>query len=146
MGRRVTEKYKIPRLVKIFNDYTKNTQLPILKEVCFDNELDYDYIIQLQRENPELARATRKLLAKKEIQLEKALMSGANNTAFIFQLKQLGWKDNPEPVIVNNTVQNNVGGNRSEKLRKVSTETLEKLEKIYEDIDKEDTESKKESK
>ena len=114
-------------MVKIFKEYTDNTQLPILKEVCFENDLDYDYVLQLQRENPELARVTRRLLAKKEIQLEKALMTGANNTAFIFQLKQLGWKDQPDPLIVNNTIQNNVGGNRSDKLKKLGFVNIESI-------------------
>lgn len=142
MGRKPTGKYNIKRLIKIFSEYTMNAQLPILKEVCYDNELDYDYIIQLQRENPELARVTRRLLMKKEIQLEKALMSGANNTAFIFQLKQLGWKDQPDPMIFNNVVQNNQGGNRSEKLNKVSTEVLENLEELYAEIEKEQNEDR----
>lgn len=139
-GRKPSGKYNIKRLIKIFTEYTESAQLPILKEVCLDNDLDYDYIIQLQRENPELARVTRRLLMKKEVQLEKALMTGANNTAFIFQLKQLGWKDQPDPLIFNNVVQNNQGGNRSDKLRRASTETLEQLEELYEEIEKEEKE------
>lgn len=142
MGRKPSGKYNIKKLIKIFREYTESAQLPILKEVCFDNDLDYDYIIQLQRENPELGRVTRRLLMKKEIQLEKALMTGANNTAFIFQLKQLGWKDQPEPLLINNTINNNQGGNRSDKLKQCSTETLETLEEIYAEIDEE---SKKQS-
>ena len=65
------------------------------------------------------------------------MYTGQNNVAFIFALKQLGWKDNPEPLIVNNSIQNNVGGNRSDKLKKCSAETLEELESIYEEIEKE---------
>lgn len=123
-------------MIQKVREYTEKTDFPILKEVCLLNEWDYDYFIQLQRENEILRVETKKLLAKKEIQLEKALMTGANNTAFIFQLKQLGWKDHPDPLIVNNTIQNNVGGNRTDKLKKVSTETLEELESIYEEIEK----------
>ena len=123
-------------MIQKVREYTEKTDFPILKEVCLLNEWDYDYFIQLQRENEILRVETKKLLAKKEIQLEKALMTGVNNTAFIFQLKQLGWKDHPDPLIVNNTIQNNVGGNRTDKLKKVSTETLEELESIYEEIEK----------
>ncbi len=75
---------------------------------------------------------------KKEVVLEKALMGGGNNTAFIFQLKQLGWKDNPEPLIVNNTITNNQGGNRSEALKRLTTEQMEELEDIFSEIEKED--------
>jgi hypothetical protein len=123
-------------MIQKVREYTEKTDFPILKEVCLLNDWDYDYFIQLQRENEILRVETKKLLAKKEIQLEKALMTGVNNTAFIFQLKQLGWKDHPDPLIVNNTIQNNVGGNRTDKLKKVSTETLEELESIYEEIEK----------
>lgn len=124
-------------MIQKVREYTQKTDLPILKEVCLLNDWDYDYFIQLQRENELLRAETKKLLAKKEVQLEKALMTGANNTAFIFQLKQLGWKDHPDPLVVNNTIQNNVGGNRSAKLKKISTETLEELESLYEEIERE---------
>lgn len=128
-------RYNIKQIVKTILDYTEGSPLPILKEVCFQNDWDYDYIMQLQRENELLRLAVKRLLMKKEILLEKAMYTGENNTGFIFSLKQLGWKDKPEPIIVNNMVQNNQGGNRSEKLRKVTTETLEQLEEIYKEID-----------
>ena len=70
------------------------------------------------------------------------MYTGQNNVAFIFALKQLGWKDNPEPLIVNNSIQNNVGGNRSDKLKKCSAETLEELEALYDEIEKENEEKK----
>ena len=121
-------------IIKI-REYTDKSSLPILKEVCLENEWDYDYVIQLQRENPKLRIETKRLLTKKEILLEKALYTGENNSGFIFSLKQLGWKDQPDPLIINNTIQNNQGGNRSEKLKKVSTETLEELEVLYNNME-----------
>lgn len=121
-------------IIKI-REYTDKSSLPILKEVCLENEWDYDYVIQLQRENPKLRIETKRLLTKKEILLEKALYTGENNSGFIFSLKQLGWKDQPDPLIINNTIQNNQGGNRSEKLKKVSTETLEELEDLYNNME-----------
>lgn len=141
--KQITAKYTIKNMIKAIRKYTDDTQLPILKEVCFNNEWNYNYVIQLQRENQELRAEIQRLLSKKEIQLEKALMSGANNTAFIFQLKQLGWKDNPEPLVVNNTIQNNVGGNRSDALKHLSTEKLEALERIYEEIEEEEKKDRK---
>lgn len=125
-------------MIKIIRKYTDESACPILKEVCFENGWNYIYVMQLQREHELLRAEIARLLDKKEIQLEKALMTGANNTAFIFQLKQLGWKDNPDPLIVNNTFTNNIGGNRSEALKKMSTETLEELEEIYAKIDEEE--------
>lgn len=135
-------RYKIPEMIKKVHEYTEKTQLPILKEVCFLNGWDYDYMLELQRKYPLLRAETKRLLEKKEIQLEKALASGANNTGMIFMLKQLGWKDNPEPLVINNTIQNNQGGNRSEALRKMSTETLEQLENIYKEIDEQEKDDK----
>lgn len=136
-------KYRIPKMIKIIRKYTEEAEIPILKECCNLNDWDYDYVIKLQRENEDLCRETRRLLAHKEVKLEKALYTGVNNTGIIFSLKQLGWKNNPEPIIVNNTIQNNVGGNRSDKLKNVSAETLEDLEEILNEIDQsEETESK----
>lgn len=127
-------KYKIPQMIKAIRAYADSVDLPILKECCIENNWDYDYFLKLQRENEGLCREARRLLAIKEIKLEKAMYTGSNVTAMIFGLKQLGWKDNPEPVVVNNTVQNNLGGNRSEKLKQCSRETLEELDKILEEL------------
>ena len=131
-------------MVLKIEEYTASVKLPILKECCLQNDWDYDYFIQLQRENEKLRVVAKKLLATKEVLLEKALYSGENNSAFIFALKQLGWKDEPEPLIVNNTIHNNQGGNRSERLKNVSTETLEELDDLYsrleEQMDNETTE------
>lgn len=138
----VEKRYDIDKMCKIIRKYTDNTQCPILKEVCFENEWNYIYFLQLQRENEKLAYESRRLLEKKEISLEKALYAGANNSAFMFSLKQLGWKDNPEPIVVNNTINNNQGGNRSDALKKMSTETLEELENIYNQIDEEEKKQK----
>ncbi len=63
-------------------------------------------------------------------------MTGTNNSAFIFQLKQLGWKDNPEPVVINNTVNNKQDSKtRTDALDKLSDKELEELEKLYQKMD-----------
>lgn len=144
MGRPKKEKYVIEKMVKQIKRYTDETVIPILKECCFENDWCYDYVMQLQRDNPVLSQSIRRLLTKKEIQLEKALYAGENNSAFVFSLKQLGWKDNPEPIIINNEIRNNIAGNRSEALQKCDTETLEELEKIYDSLEKENDDSKRE--
>ena len=144
MARPRTAKYEPKQIIKKMMRYTEDTQLPILKEFCYENELDYKYFLQLCADNPELDKARCRLLTKKEIQLEKALMTGANNTAFIFQLKQLGWKDNPEPLVINNnTTVNNKTQIHTERLKKLSTEELEDLEDIYSKIDNETEAEKK---
>lgn len=91
-----TEKYKPERLIKIFEDYIANTELPILKEVCVKNDLSYDYIKQMKCEDkcPELTHLIKKLLWSKEVEIAKGIMTGKYNcTAGIFWLKQLGWRD-----------------------------------------------------
>lgn len=130
MARPKTKKWNPKRIISLMKRYTDDTQLPILKEFCFNNNLEYKYFLQLCAGDAELDRARCRLLDKKEIQLEKALMTGANNTAFIFQLKQLGWRDNPEPLVINNTVVNKAE-TRAEKISRLSTEELEELEEIY---------------
>jgi hypothetical protein len=137
-GRPRKPKYTIKTMVRKIYEYTEKTQLPILKECCFQNDWNYDYVMQLQRDNPVLSQSIRRLLTKKEIILEKGLYAGANNTGFVFGLKQLGWKDSPEPLVVNNTIQNNTGGNRSEKLNRVSTEILEEIEDLLNTEEEED--------
>lgn len=143
-GRPKKPKYKIPYMVKQIKKYTDETDLPILKECCFENDWNYDYVMQIQRDNPVLSQSIRRLLTKKEIILEKALYAGTNNTGCVFGLKQLGWKDNPEPIVVNNVVQTNTGGNRSEKLNRVNTDVLEELDKLYSEIESETEEPKNE--
>lgn len=131
-------------MVKQIKKYTDETDLPILKECCYENDWNYDYVMQIQRDNPVLSQSIRRLLTKKEIILEKALYAGTNNTGCVFGLKQLGWKDNPEPIVVNNVVQTNTGGNRSEKLNRVNTDVLEELDKLYSEIENETQEQNNE--
>lgn len=140
-GRPKQDKYKLKNMVKKIKEYTENTTLPILKECCFENDWSYDYVMKLQLENPQLRQSIMKLLTKKEIALEKGLYSGVNNTGMVFGLKQLGWKDNPEPIIVNNTIQNNVSGNRSEKLSRVNKEIIDQLDDLYDEIERENAEN-----
>lgn len=94
MGRPKSDKYDIDKMVNIIEEYTNDTELPILKEVCYLNNWNYDYIMQMQRDNESLSHSIKTLLNKKEVQLEKGGISGKyNNTMVIFSLKQLGWRD-----------------------------------------------------
>ena len=97
MARPKSNKYKIKDMVKIINEYTDNTTLPdipILKEICVENDWNYDYIMKLQRNNDELRQSIKRLLMKKEVLLEKGMTGGQLvASASIFSLKQLGWRD-----------------------------------------------------
>lgn len=130
-----TERYNIKTMVKKIHKYTEEHEFPILKECVFLNNWNYDYFMELQRNNEVLRKEASRLLCKKEIAAEKYLVTGQNNTGMVFILKQLGWKDNPDPLVVN--LQKNSSGNRSEKLSKCSTETLEELDRIYAEMDAE---------
>ena len=97
MARPKSNKYKIKDMVKKINEYTDNTKLPdipILKEICVENDWNYDYIMKLQRNNDELRQSIKRLLMKKEVLLEKGMTGGQLvASASIFSLKQLGWRD-----------------------------------------------------
>jgi len=93
VGRPKKPEYEIERMVEIIDEYTDNAIIPILKECCFENNWNYEYVEQLKKKHDELSQSIKRLLTKKEITLEKMLYSGQNNTGYIFSLKQLGWSD-----------------------------------------------------
>lgn len=100
LGRPAKSKYKINFMVEKINQYIqeKRDDLPILKECCLINDWNYDYVMQLQRENPALSQSIKKLLDWKEVNLEKGALTGRiDKTMAIFSLKQPahGWSDNP---------------------------------------------------
>lgn len=91
------QKYKTENLVALLDKYTNDTDIPILKEVCYQNYLNYDTIMKYQRTDELLMQSIKRLLYKKESQLErKGLNKEIDRTVAIFSLKQLGWKDRQE--------------------------------------------------
>lgn len=94
MARPVSPKYELEFMLKRIDEYTDNTVIPILKELCYQQYWDYDYIIKIKTEKEELGRSIKRLLNKKEAQLEKlGLLGKIEKTMAIFSLKQLGWKN-----------------------------------------------------
>ena len=94
---KATQKYKTENLVALLDKYTNDTDIPILKEVCYQNYLNYDTIMKYQRTDELLMQSIKRLLDKKESQLErKGLNKEIDRTVAIFSLKQLGWKDKQE--------------------------------------------------
>ena len=104
MARPIT--YHPEEMIEIIEKYTEETELPILKEVCYLNNWNYDTVMRLQRENELLYQSIKRLLAKKEVVLEKKGLDGSMNKSMaMFSLKQLGWRDRQE-VTVNTDDEN----------------------------------------
>ena len=79
------------------NGQRKPVRVPILKECCLRNQWNYDYVMQLQRNDDELSDAIHVLLGWKEVILEQGMLTGVFKPgAAIFSLKQLGWTDHQE--------------------------------------------------
>lgn len=81
---------QMEELVKKFSEYIDNTDVPIIAEFAYKN----DILKQELYDWPEFSNLLKKCVAKKESQLEKgALANKLNPTMCIFSLKQLGWSD-----------------------------------------------------
>ncbi len=93
------QKYNVQAMAQAIRKYTNEclestAGFPILKECCLLNDWEYDYVMQLARAHPELSQSIKRLLAQKEICLEKLSACGMiDKTVAIFSLKQLGWRD-----------------------------------------------------
>lgn len=84
-------------MVKVIDKYVEDTDIPILKEVCYQNHWPYDTIMKQQRNSEILWQSIKRLLDKKESQLERlGLMGKIDRTMAVFSLKQLGWRDKKE--------------------------------------------------
>jgi len=87
---RTYNKKEIKELLKKFEIYIENTDIPILVEFAYKNGITraslYDY--------PEFSTLKERCLLKKEAQLETlALFNVVNPTMAVFSLKQMGWSD-----------------------------------------------------
>lgn len=76
---------------KIIN-YTDKTAIPILAEFAYINNVLREQLYQY----PQLTYAIKRLMQKKEVQLEKIGLKDRSNSMAIFSLKQLGWTDKQE--------------------------------------------------
>ena len=74
------------KLIKYINE----TDIPIVAEFAYQNDIRRTFLY----ENAVLSDTIKKLIDKKEAQLErKALDKEIDKTMAIFSLKQLGWRD-----------------------------------------------------
>lgn len=77
-------------LLEKFKLYIKNTEIPIAKEFCVDNDVLYTTLWEWD----EFKETIKKCSQKKEAKLERAALENRiNHGMAIFSLKQLGWKD-----------------------------------------------------
>lgn len=90
-------KYETEYIVEQIELYLEREEIPILKELCYEQNWDYDYFMVLRGRDEEVDRSIKKLINRKEAQLEKlALLGKIDKTMAVFSLKQLGWKDRQE--------------------------------------------------
>jgi hypothetical protein len=95
MGRPVTiyTPEKIAEIKADLDNYIDNTWIPIVAEFAYTRDIRKAVLY----EKPELAYSLKRLIEKKESQLEKLAMANKINITFaIFSLKQLGWSDRRE--------------------------------------------------
>ena len=91
--RTVNTPEKISDLLQKLDAYIEDTPVPIVAEFAYTNNISRADLY----DNPEFSTLLKKLILKKESQLEKlALMNKINTATAIFSLKQLGWRDRQE--------------------------------------------------
>lgn len=80
----------MPELVRKFEQYVKETEIPIIAEFAYQNGFGKDYIY----DRVEFSELRKIAMAKKEAALEFGALKGLlNPTQAIFSLKQMGWTD-----------------------------------------------------
>ena len=87
---------KIENIIEMLNQYIEETEIPIVAEFAYLNNIPRQRLYDLKDNT--LKRLMKKLIDKKEAELERLMLSGKQNvaTGCIFSLKQLGWKDRQE--------------------------------------------------
>ena len=118
----------IAELVEKFRKYIEETELPIIAEFAYQNEIDRTFLY----DRPEFSTLIKKAVAKKEATLERKTLSGEYNpTMAVFSLKQLGWRDRHE---IDQNIANKDGQpfqvQHSVDLRKLSADELKQLEAL----------------
>lgn len=84
---------KLKKVAKEMEEYTQETEIPILAEFAYT----HGYIREELYQHDELYYSIKNMMMKKESVLEKkGLLNQVNSTMAVFSLKQLGWKDKQE--------------------------------------------------
>lgn len=112
------QEHDLQELVEKFDKYIEETEIPIISEFAYLNNIEKTYLY----DRAEFSTLLKKCIAKKESQLEKgSLMGVLNSTQAIFSLKQLGWSDKRELSI--NPI-------KVESTSKLTDEQLDQIESI----------------
>lgn len=83
-------------LVEKFKEYIGKTDIPIIAEFAYMNDIDRTWLY----DQKQFSTLLKKCVAKKETALERGVLNGTlNATMGVFSLKQLGWKDRAEKII-----------------------------------------------
>lgn len=86
----------MPELVEKFRTYIEETDIPIVAEFAYTNDLDRRWLYERQ----EFSTLLKKCVDKKEVALERGMLTGSlNATGSIFSLKQLGWRDKEAKIV-----------------------------------------------
>lgn len=89
----------MPALVDKFAQYIEDTDIPIIAEFAYQNDLTKVYM----SERKEFSNLIKKCLQKKESALERGMLTNTLNvTGAIFSLKQpgIGWTDSRQEKVV----------------------------------------------
>ncbi len=84
---------EIRRLYYKFEIYIEETEIPIIAEFAYKNNLSKDFLY----DTLEFSELLKSCISKKETALETKCLKGEVNPAMaIFSLKQIGWRDKQE--------------------------------------------------
>lgn len=87
--RKYTREY-LAEIVEKLERYIDETPVPVVAEFAYQNRIPR----QALYDHEELSDSIKRLIDKKEAQLERLALNGdINTTMAIFSLKQLGWTD-----------------------------------------------------
>ena len=89
---------KKKEIIDKLEKYIEQTAIPIVAEFAYQNDIRKSTLYDFE----EFSHSMKKLIAKKEAQLEKLALAGKVNPTFaIFSLKQVGWSDKMQTENVN---------------------------------------------
>lgn len=99
-------KYHKTKMVEIMDEYTKNTDIPVLKELCYLQGWQYGTIQQSAQRHPKVKDAIERMLMKKEAVIEIGALKGElNSNQAKFSLGQLGWSSKKEVEITTKDIE-----------------------------------------
>lgn len=112
----------MPELVRKFEQYIEETEIPIIAEFAYKNGFGKQYF----HEREEFSNLIKRAMAKKEAALEIGSLRGTlNATQAIFSLKQMGWRDKQDI-----EHSGNIAHEHKHDLRKLDPKELAQLEHI----------------